>query len=179
MEPAPYGFHHAAPFDPLAWPLILADRQLPDGRHLVLGDIDGPHHLWLRSNDPAEPLAFAIICDNLADLRHKAAARLGRRLSGAPPARQFKVFKPTPYQQYRLKLLLAVLDMVNLPNGEAATTYMVARSLVYPHMHICSSAEWKSSSERRQTQRLIDDALTLMRGGYRALLCAKAMVRQK
>lgn len=145
----------------------------------MLGDIDGPHHLWLRGNDPAEPLAFAIICDNLADLRHNAAARLGRRLSGAPPARQSKSFKPTAYQQYRLKLLLAVLDMVNLPDGAAATTYMVARTLVYPRMKDCSSAEWKSSSERRQTQRLIDEALTLMRGGYRALLCAKTAVRQK
>ncbi len=89
------------------------------------------------------------------------------------------MFKPTAYQQYRLKLLVAVLDMVNPPTGEAATTYRVARTLVYPHMKNCSSAEWKSSSERRQTQRLIDEALTLMRGGYRSLLCAKAAVRQK
>jgi len=145
----------------------------------VLGDIDGPHHLWLRSTDPAEPLAFAIICDGLADLRHKAAARLGRRLMGAPPARRSQIFKPTTYQQYRLKLLLAVLDMVNLPGTEGATTHMVARQLVYPRMKDCSSAEWKSSSERRQTQRLIDEALTLMRSGYRALLCTKIAVRQK
>ncbi len=145
----------------------------------MLGDIDGPHHLWLRSNDPAEPLAFAIIRDRFADLRHSAAARLDRRLSGAPPARRGQLFKPTAYQQYRLKLLVAVLDMVNPPTGEAATTYRVARTLVYPHMKNCSSAEWKSSSERRQTQRLIDEALTLMRGGYRSLLCAKAAVRQK
>ncbi|MDD3799486.1 MAG: DUF2285 domain-containing protein [Novosphingobium sp.] len=30
--------------------------------------------------------------------------------------------------------------------------------------------EWKSSAERRRTQRLIDEALALMDGGYRALL---------
>jgi len=179
LEPAPRGFHHASPFDPSSWPLILADCSLPDGRHIVLGDIDGPHHLWLRSNDPAEPLAFAIICDSLAELRHKAAARLGRRLLGAPPARRSQIFRPTAYQQYRLKLLLAVLDMVNVPGAEAATTQMVARTLVYPRMKHCSSAEWKSSSERRQTQRVIDEATTLMRGGYRALLCAKTAVRQK
>lgn len=179
MEPAPCGFHHAAPFDPSSWPLILADRSLRDGRHIVLGDIDGPHHLWLRSNDPTKPLAFAIICDSLAELRYKAAARLGRRLLGAPPARRSQIFRPTAYQQYRLTLLLAVLDMVNLPGAAAATTHMVAHSLVYPRMKDCSSAEWKSSSERRQTQRLIDEALTLMRGGYRTLLCAKTAVRQK
>lgn len=145
----------------------------------MLGDIDGPHHLWLRSDDPTEPLAFAIICDSLTELRQKAAARLGRRLLGAPPVRRSQMFRPTAYQQYRLKLLLAVLDMVNLPGSDAATTHMVARTLVYPRMKNCSSAEWKSSSERRQTQRLIDEATTLMRGGYRALLCAKTAVRQK
>ena len=89
------------------------------------------------------------------------------------------MFRPTAYQHYRLKLLLAVLDMVNVPGAGAATTYMVAHRLVYPRMKHCSSVEWKSSSERRQTQRLIDEALTLMRGGYRALLCARTAVRQK
>ncbi|WP_443024487.1 DUF7012 domain-containing protein, partial [Sphingomonas sp. Ant H11] len=55
------------------WPIILADRTLSDGRHVVLGDIDGPHHLWLRDTPPRPA---ARLCDR---------ARPGDR--GAPPCR--------------------------------------------------------------------------------------------
>jgi hypothetical protein len=37
---------------------LLADQYLTDGRHLVLGDIDGPHHVWLRDIRPGQPLAY-------------------------------------------------------------------------------------------------------------------------
>ena len=54
--------------------------------------------------------------------------------------------------------------------GRPPTTHNIARRYVYPGMTIGRGSEWKSSAERRRTQRLIDEAFALMRGGYRTLL---------
>lgn len=175
-------------FDIEAWPIVLADRRLADGRHLILGDRDGPHQLWLRGALADVPLAevqlaYLIVRDEAIELRRLAAARLDRRLAGAPPGRAFDALRPTAFQRHRLSLLLAILDRV-LAEGSAAgqrraTTREVAATLVYPRSCLPSGAAWKASSERRRTQRLIDEAMAMMRGGYRALLRGKTAVRQK
>ena len=56
----------------------------------------------------------------------------------------------------------------------AVTSHMVARRLVYPRLSIGQGASWKSSPERRRTQRLIREAEALAAGGYRALLAGRA-----
>src|SRR3546814_11960918 len=79
-------------------------------------------------------------------------------------------FAPTPFQQRRLNMLLDILDAVLGRERTGITTHEIARCHVYPAMSIGRGNEWKSSAERRRTQRLIDEALALMNGGYRALL---------
>lgn len=162
------------------WPIILADRTLSDGRHVVLGDIDGPHHLWLRDTLPGQPLAYVIVRDPAIEARRRAAWRLDRRLAGAPPSRRNDAFRPTPFQRRRLDLLLDILDMLLAsPSAPRPTSHEIARHLIYPGMTIGRGMEWKSSTERRRTQRLIDEALALMHGGYRALLRGVVGGRQK
>lgn len=173
LEPAPPGFSHACVLELSNWPIVLADRMLSDGRHIVLGDVDGPHHIWLRSDELQLPLAFAIPSDELADLRQLAATRLHRRLRGAAVARKIRAHRPSRYQRHRLDLLLAILDQIALAGAARATTYQIARTLVYPNIRFRNNAEWKSSSQRRQTQRLVDDAIKLMQDGYRVLLRGK------
>ncbi len=94
--------------------------------------------------------------------------RLERRLSGMRPSREFPVFCPTPRQVRRLKLLLAILDLFQL--GQDVSSFDVARQLVYPKSVLARGMEWKSSSERRRTLRLIEQARRLTHGGYRDLL---------
>jgi hypothetical protein len=155
-------------FDLSDWPVILADRLLSDGRHVVLGDIDGPHHLWLRATLPGQPLAYVIVRDPAIDARRDAAWRLDRRLAGVPAAHGHGALRPTAFQRQRLNLLLDILDMLQtLP---PPTSHAIARRLIYPAMTIGRGMEWKSSTERRRTQRLIGEARALMHGGYRALL---------
>jgi hypothetical protein len=43
-------------------------------------------------------------------------------------------------------------------------------SLIYPKSATLTGAAWKGSPERRRTQRLSDEAVALMQGGYRSLL---------
>lgn len=178
LDAAPPGIADAPPFDIADWPIVLADRTLSDGRHVVLGDIDGPHHLWLRDTLPGQPLAYVIVRDLAVEARHRAAWRLDRRLAGAPPSRRNGAFRPTPFQRRRLDLLLDILDMLQAL-GPKPTSHEVARHLIYPGMTIGRGMEWKSSTERRRTQRLIDEALALMHGGYRTLLHGGVGGRQK
>lgn len=115
----------------------------------------------------------------MTELRLAAAGRLDRRLSGAPPARTLRGFHPSPFQRHRLSLLLDILDMMRAADQPPVTSYAVARRLIYPAMKIGRGTDWKTSSERRRTQRLINEAFDLMNGGYRALLAGKSAGRQK
>lgn len=111
-----------------------------------------------------------IVRDEAIDLRRAAAHRLDRRLVGAPPMRLPPGFAPTPFQRRRLGMLLDILDAVLDRERTGITSHEIARRHVYPGMTIGRGNEWKSSAERRRTQRLIDEALALMNGGYRVLL---------
>lgn len=152
------------------WPLILADRQLSSGRHLILADTDGPHRLWMRDTLPGQPLAYVIARDASFDLRLAAVRRLDRRLAGAPPAKLPRGFTPTDFQRYRLSLLLDIIDMMKDREHPEVATYDIARTLLYVDMGVGRGTDWKNSSERRRTQRLIEEAFALRDGGYQALL---------
>jgi len=152
-----------------AWPIILTDRVLSDGRHLVLGDLDGFHRIWLRDVSASQPLAYVIVRDAAIDLRLAAVQRLDRRLAGAPPLRTTNSFRPAPRPRRRLNLLLDILDVLHEPGG-AKTSYDIARRLLYRDLQVARGMDWKSSTERRRTMRLVEQARSLMNGGYRGLL---------
>uniref|UniRef100_UPI00053F1A81 DNA -binding domain-containing protein n=1 Tax=Sphingomonas sp. Ant H11 TaxID=1564113 RepID=UPI00053F1A81 len=98
----------------------------------------------------------------------------------ARPSRRNGAFRPTAFQRRRLDLLLDILDMLlTPPSAPRPTSHEIARRLIYPGMTIGRGMEWKSSTERRRTQRLINEALALMHGGYRALLRGVVGGRQK
>ncbi|WP_375713674.1 DUF2285 domain-containing protein [Sphingobium sp. BS19] len=116
------------------------------------------------------PLAYVIVRDDAIELRQNVMRRLDRRLTGAPPMRPLSGLQPTAFQRQRLSMLLDILDAVLGHEGGRMTTHEIARRHVYRGLRIGRGDEWKSSSERRRTQRLIDEAIALMRGGYRRLL---------
>jgi len=157
------------PIDFSEWPRIVADRTLSDGRHLVLGDLDGFHHVWLRAPQAARSLAYVIVRDASIEIRRHAAWRLDRRLAGMRPLGKAGPLRPTPRQRRRLNLLLDILDLIE-PPGSTATSYDVARHLLYPDMKIHRGADWKSSDQRRRTMRLIGQARRIMNRDYRDLL---------
>lgn len=79
--------------------------------------------------------------------------------------------QPTPYQSGRLALLLAVLDRLEHGDNTFAGTRIIASELIFPGAELPSRAiEWKSSSFRRQTQRVVAAAKSMREHGYRHLL---------
>lgn len=82
--------------------------------------------------------------------------------------------RPTPGQAARLGLMLAVLDRFGGEGDGPSSLRAIATELAFPGVDLPTRAiEWKSSSIRRQTQRLVANARWLRDGGYRYLLIGK------
>lgn len=132
------------------------------------------HRIWLRCDPACVPLAALIPCDSMTETRLQAVADLERWLRGsasASSASASAASRPTSYQSQRLDLLLSILD---LRAAGDVSSHEVARRLIYPRLDVGRGAAWKSSPERRRTQRLIREAEALAAGGYRAVLAGRA-----
>lgn len=136
----------------------------------MLGDQGGPHRLWLPGPSIQQPLAYTIVADAWTKRRLRAVQRLHQSLGGGSPSGARAPAHPSPFQRQRLSLLLDILDDIQAPGGKPFTAHQIATRRIYPAMTLGPGAAWKASSERRRTQRLIDEAMAMMEGGYRALL---------
>lgn len=145
---------------------VARDRSLRDGRHLIVRDSFGYHRIWARPCRPGKSLAVLLPVDTDMALRLAAAERFERLLrdttTGPPPPG----WRMTPFQRLRLTLLLHILDA----RRAGASHREIAMSRIYPKSATLAGAAWKGSPERRRTQRLLDEAVALMQGGYRSLL---------
>jgi hypothetical protein len=145
--------------------VVRASQIAEDGRHIVLDDPDGDHRLWLLS-PPGGPMMIGLLIDDDFDLRHRAAARLYRRLRGLPAGAAPPGQAVTSFQRSRLTMLLRIFD--RLVGG--CSKREIACDVIYPGLEAGSAAEWKGSAERRRTQRLCDEAKAMVTAGYRRLL---------
>jgi len=166
LDSAPPGYADARHIDLSSLGDIVADQILPDGRHVVLADGEGKHRVWLRETRPGRRLAFVIAADSHFSLRAAVAQRFHRRMRGLAGGSLPAGCRPTPFQRSRLILLLNLLDA----EQAKASRREMASVLVYRGMAPLRGAEWKGSNERRRTQRLVEEAIKLRSGGYRALL---------
>jgi hypothetical protein len=147
--------------------LDLAHAMLQAQDAVVLADPGGDHHLVIGAINPTQPLAVLLPLDDSFHIRAEAALRFQRRLFGratGPPPRALTL---TP--RYRLRLVRMVRALDGRSSG--ATYRQIAGVLFETHQQ--SAAEWKTSSIRAQTIRLVKDAQTMMRGGYLRLLAGR------
>lgn len=158
VEPAPFDFAQIGE--------ILSDHLTSTGRHIIITDAGRKHRIWMHGGGNEAELAFIIPADSGFAFRMAATQRVERRLRGFPAGAEAADLGPTAFQRQRLALLLRLIDA----DQANATRREMAFTLIYPHHKPLVGDVWKGSAERRRTQRLIDDAIKLMRGGYRALL---------
>ena len=93
-------------------------------------------------------------------------ARFERRLRGVAYGHPSPEYRPTAFQRSRLFLLINLLDAEN----EGASRREMASTLLYRNSVPMGRAEWKGSSQRRRTHRMIGEAKQMMSRGYRDLL---------
>jgi hypothetical protein len=141
-----------------------ADLQRADGRHVLLGDQEGDHRLWLSNAWIGDRLAGLVVLDHRFALRIAALQRLYRRLAGRSPGPLPKGWRITRRHRWRLTLMLRALD----GHLDQASYREIAEALF--GAEAVARYAWKTSSIRGQTIRLVKDAIQMMKGRYRKLL---------
>lgn len=167
LEAAPAVFQMARRLEQLDLTLATVHTLRGSGTAIVLPHPGGDHHLILGAIDPAQPLAVLLPLDDSFHIRAEAALRFQRRPFGratGPPPRALTL---TP--RYRLRLVRMVRALDGRSSG--ATYREIAAVLFEAHQQ--SATEWKTSSIRAQTIRLVKDAETMVRGGYLRLLAGR------
>jgi hypothetical protein len=165
LAPPPQGYAAAPAFDPADLGPIVADHTDQSGRHLVIDDPGGRLRLWLSDPAMRAGTIIALSPDGDYPLRRAAADRFLRRLQGAPRGRRSAAFRPTEFQRLRLSFLLHLLSLL----AAGLSTRELADAAVYPGLELHGS-NWRAANERRQVQRLRDEAIRLSETGYLDLL---------
>jgi len=139
-----------------------ADRR---GISLVADGERARHRVRLLANTgrSGEP-RFALHADQWVNERFAALAALLRQAIPVHP------FLPTPFRRERLVRMLAILDLLDLPSDKPATVRQIAQEVTFRGLPSLRAAEWKASSQRRHTQRLIAEAEAMRDRGYLKLL---------
>lgn len=144
---------------------VLKDGTAGDGRHIVLADDDGDHRIYLPDGR-GHANAVLIPLDETFEDRLGVAARFFRRLRGEATGGLPPRLCVTAFQRLRLTTLLRCFDR----EAAGGTKREIAHEIIYPGLDGGSAAEWKASAERRRTQRLCEEARTMVAGGYKRLL---------
>jgi hypothetical protein len=135
----------------------------------MIGDGSGDLHIWLPDADAAPPLAVIVPPDSVAELRLDVASRFVRRLQDHRTELLPRALQLTAQQRARLIQLLHAHDVHEAGGGPRDVSAEVAGS----KQAGLPAIEWKDSAARRLANRLIQDALALVDGGYLRLLRGK------
>ena len=166
LAPAPSGFDALPPINPADLGPILADREGIDGRRLIIGDSSGDLHIWLPDSEAAKRRAVMLPMDGGFELRVDIAQRFLRRVRGKRIALLPRALQLTSLQRARLIQLLLAHDVQEAGGGPRD----VAAEVIGSFQAALPSIEWKDSAARRHANRLIQDSVALVNGGYLRLL---------
>lgn len=141
---------------------------------MVIAAPSGHHRLLVREQSAGATSGYFVAADAHLEMRLAAIARFHEPSGRSSCVVGRQVLRPTAYQKHRLVLFLKILDRLADPEKPHPALRNIAADVVYPKSQFGRAIEWKSSSERRRTQRLVKEAKHLMRTGYRDLLKGRA-----
>jgi hypothetical protein len=164
LAPSPAQFHGAIEEGAVNLGAALADRADLDGRHLILSDPEGEHRLWLLPSGSHQRLAVVIPLDEDFPLRIAGAQRFRRWMTNRSAGKLPRSILLTQRHRTRLVLMLRALDM-----RRANATYREIAASLFGANAVAEHG-WKTLSVRGRTIRLVQDANTMIDGGYVKLL---------
>ena len=147
---------------------LVAAAEVGAERHIVLAGKHARHRLVMTP--PAARDGYIVPADRSMSVRLAALSAFHEHQRSRQASAARATLTPSPYLRHRLVLLLAILDRLDPNSGESATVRQIARDLTFRGHDHDRAIEWKSSSGRRQTQRLIAEAHRMVATGYRDLL---------
>lgn len=158
--------------------VIVRELQNCAGRHLVLQRAENRLRLLIKPPHPDACRGYVVAVDDWLGSRHKAVGEICKLFEADKTCKAPTLLAPTDYQRHRLIQLLRILDSITHHPQGSPTVREIASGTVFPNSDFARAIEWKSSSERRQTQRLLSEARYFARTGYRHLLKGR-VTRQK
>ena len=166
LEPAPPGFKVTSAGAPDRLGALLTDHQDVDGREWVISDGSGELHLRMRANEIAIHPAVLLPADGAYALRLEVALRFMKRLHGRSTQLLPPVLRIRPPQRRLLIQLLHAADVARAGGGprEVASLVLKDKRASLP------SIEWKDAAIRKQAERLIRRATTLVDRDYLKIL---------
>lgn len=170
LVPAPRDLGQVEPAKLFEGRKIVTDIHDTAHRYLILSDRLGLHRLLVIEPNSSTGHVYAIVPDSWQENRAAAVARFGRSCERKQPNAHPAGLFPTAYQRHRLELMLKMLDHLAETHQTDRAARSIAQHVIYPRHKLGRAIEWKSSSERRQTQRLLNTARFLAQEGYRELL---------
>ena len=148
---------------------LIAKRASNAGDHLVLADTGARHRLLVMASARLGGDNYLIPRDQSFPIRLAALDAFHCCVDGSAAPSVRNQLQPTAYQSHRFHLLLAILDALSrAPEGVMLKD--IAGTIVYRGLSAQRAIDWKSSSQRRQTQRLVVEARRMASHGYLGLL---------
>lgn len=151
---------------------IVAEKRNSRGRHLVLERQGRRSRLSVVAPEPGTGPSYLLSADPALDIRLAALQVICDRPSGRSRSPASGCLRPSPYQSFRFRLMLKILDAAGSAPGEFPSMRELADILGRSYEADQRAIDWKSSSTRRQTQRLVAEARRMAASGYRDLLYA-------
>ena len=156
----------------LATAAVVADEADDQERHLVLNERFQRYRLKVVKPLRGERASYLLSVDEALEIRLTALQFFNSRPSVQTLNTVASPLRPTPYQSHRFLLMLKLLDALDEAAGKAPTTRELASILGLSQTDL-RAIDWKTSSARRQTQRLVVEARRMAASGYRDLLSAR------
>lgn len=146
----------------------VVDLRLGSDRHIVLDLGDNRHRVLVRQHGARGGHACVIATDSQVAFRIGAAEAL---LVGAGKGRKTRPagLCATVHQSFRLSIMLRMLDCSG-DQVSAVSLRQIAHKVNLPNSSFERAIDWKTSTQRRQAQRLLKEARRLVDGGYADLL---------
>lgn len=156
---------------------VIAERVEGTVRHLVLAGKQARHRVRVETAIANQTAGYTVPADDCVEFRLAALEAFHSTRRPGRSSTRSSLLCPSAYRRYRLSSLLAILDRLAVGPTMKPTLRQLAEELGHREAASMRAVESKSSSVRRQVQRLVAEARHMSQFGFRDLMLTGAKTR--